>query len=263
MGEQFRDFQADADLYPYWVYHGVMDGKEREEHVAMEGLVFRIGDSDGDFCYPPNDWNCRCSADAVDDDYLKENKLSALSNEEAKGYLDTDVDPQFRSNPAIQGSLPNTGSYFEVMGSANEGNASLFDLPRSIDIKGDELEGLSSGMQFFLDTVHEWKRTYKVNSKGEIIIQNEDLLTNVILSDNALHKIQKHLKGFENIPKAIQEPNEVWAFWENKKHQRVVLRNYILFGKKNYIVSTRDGVVTDAIAVTNTKTEQYRKGVIL
>ena len=77
------------------------------------------------------------------------------------------------------------------------------------------------------------------------------------------NKIQKHLKGFENIPKAIQSPNEVWSLWENKRHQRVVLRNYILFGKRNYIVSTRDGVATDAIAVTNTKTEQYRKGVIL
>ena len=119
------------------------------------------------------------------------------------------------------------------------------------------------GFQYFLEVVHQWKNEYHVNNKGEIIFQNEDLLTNVILSDNTLHKIQKHLKGFENIPKTIESPNEVWSLWENKKHQRVVLRNYILFGKQNYVVSTRDGVITDAIAVTNTKTEQYRKGVIL
>ena len=263
MAEQFRDFQADSDLYPYWQYQGVMDEREREEHVDLEGLIFRIGDPDGDECYPPNDWNCRCSAEQVDDQYLEDNNLKVVTTEEAKGYLDSDVDPQFRNNPAIQGSLPNEGSYFEVMKSANEGNASLFDLPRSIDIQGNELEGLSSGMQLFLETVHEWRKKYEVNKKGEIIFQNDDLLTNVILSDNTLHKIQKHLKGFENIPKTIESPNEVWSLWENKKHQRVVLRNYILFGKQNYVVSTRDGVITDAIAVTNTKTEQYRKGVIL
>ena len=263
MAEQFRDFQEDKDLYPYWQYQGVMDDREREEHIALEGLVFRIGDPEGDNCYPPNDWNCRCSAEQVDDQYIEDNNLKVATEQEAKSYLESDVDPQFRNNPAIQGSLPNEGSYFKVLNSANQGSASLFDLPRSIDIHGDELEGLSSGMQYFLDTIHDWKNKYEINKKGEIVFQNEDLLTNVTLSDNTLHRIQKHLKGFENIPKAVQSPSEVWSLWENKEHQRAVFRNYILFGKQNYIVSTRDGSITDAIAVTNSKTEQYRKGVIL
>ena len=133
-GEQFRQLQEDKDLYPYWVYHGVMDDRERDEHVVLEGLVFKIGDPEGDACYPQNGWNCRCSAESVDDQYLEENKLKALTNEEAKGYLESDVDQQFRTNPAIQGTLPNTGSYFETMGSANEGNAKLFNLHKAIDI---------------------------------------------------------------------------------------------------------------------------------
>ena len=131
MGENFRRMEQDRDLYPYWVYQGVMDDVEREEHVALEGLVFRIGDPASDDAYPPNGWNCRCSADPVDDDYLTENNLNALTSDQAAGYLESDVDPQFRFNAAIQGTLPNTGSYFEAMGSANEGNASLFNLPKS------------------------------------------------------------------------------------------------------------------------------------
>ena len=115
----------------------------------------------------------------------------------------------------------------------------------------------------FLDTVNEWRQKYPTNKKGEIIFQNEHLLTNVRFSDIAIHKIQNHFEGFENIPDAIKEPDEVWSLWDDPKKQRVVLRNYILFGKKNYIVQTKDGQITDAFAATNTSTEKYRKGVIL
>jgi len=118
-------------------------------------------------------------------------------------------------------------------------------------------------LSHFLNTVNEWRNDYPTTKKGEIIFQNEHLLTNVRLSDAAIHKIQNHFEGFENIPNAIKEPQEVWSCWENPKKQLVVLRNYILFGKKNYIVQTRDGQITDAFLATNTSTEKYRKGVIL
>ena|ERR1035437_3701138 len=118
-------------------------------------------------------------------------------------------------------------------------------------------------LSHFLNTVNDWRNDYHTNKKGEIVFQNEHLLTNVRLSDLGIHKIQNHFEGFENIPKTISEPNEVWSLWDDPKKQRDVLRNYITFGKKNYIVQTKDGVITDAFLATNTTTEKYRKGVIL
>ena len=96
MGEQFRQMNEDKDLYPYWVYRGVMDDREREEHVEMEGKVFRIGDTDGDECFPPNDFNCRCEGEPVDDDYLASKNISVTSNAQAKELADENVDDQFR-----------------------------------------------------------------------------------------------------------------------------------------------------------------------
>ena len=134
MGEEFRKMQEDSDLYPYWIYVGVMDDRERDEHVALEGQIFKIGDPAGDAVYPPDDWNCRCTAEALDDQEVKERGETVNSDSEAKELLDKYVDPQFQYNSGIQGTLPNTGSYFDVMGSANEGNAKLFNLERAIDI---------------------------------------------------------------------------------------------------------------------------------
>lgn len=114
-GENFRQMQGDKDLYPYWVYRGVMDSRERPEHVALEGKVFLIGDPKGDKMFPPNDWNCRCSGEAVDQRYLDKNKVQVTTGPEADNLLQSDVDPQFRFNPAEQGILPKDGSYFQAI----------------------------------------------------------------------------------------------------------------------------------------------------
>lgn len=267
-GEQFRRMMNDADLYPYWIYKGMMDSRERFEHVLLEGKVFRIGSPDSDACFPPNDWNCRCEGESIDDDYLKENKLRVLSDKEAKEHLEENVDEQFRTNPAKDGSMPKTGSYFQVLGSANEANYKTFEL-RDID-SDKELKGLSAkaffdakGLHFVVEIVHEWKRDYQVNKKNDIIFQNEALRTNVRFTNNSLHEVQKHSRGLENLPATIENPDEVWSLWENVGEQRSVLRNYITFGKTCYIVQSKDGVITDAFAVSNKQANKYRKGVLL
>lgn len=117
--ESFLRMQADADLYPYWVYSGAMDDREREEHEELEGKIFRIGDPDSDACFPPNGWNCRCSGESTDEG-------KPLTSHEAKEFLNKEVDKDFRYNAAIQGPMPNTGGYFEDIKNANQLNESDF-----------------------------------------------------------------------------------------------------------------------------------------
>lgn len=263
-GEQFRGFMDDADLYPYWVYLGVMDDREREAHVELEGLVFRIGDPEGDAVFPVNEDNCRCSGDNVDDQYLAENKKSVLTNEEAGHYLENNVDERFRFNPAVQGSMPNTGSYFEVLPNANKAGYKDFGLPTANELGGDkELTGLSAkGLHHLLNIMHEWQQEYHTDGKGNIIFQNKQTMANVKFTNNSLHTIQKHGRGFENIPDTIANPDELWMTWTNAAEQRSVNRVYIKFGAISYLVKTTDGVVTDAHAVSNTAANGFRKGAL-
>lgn len=263
MGSAFAAMQEDADLYPYWVYKGVMDDREREEHVELEDQVFRIGDPEGDDVFPPNDFNCRCSGEQVDDQYLEENKLTVNTNEQAGALLREHVAPDFQYNSAVQGPMPNDSSYADVFHSANEGNADFFGLP---DVDEDNaLEGLAAPkrMVYVLNIIHDWKRDYKVDTKHNIVFQNRTTLTNVRLSDPVIHKIAGHSKGFENIPRAVEHPSEIWSSWEDPAKQRVTLRNYILFGRMCYVVQTKDGKITDSFAVSRRGVKKYRKGVIV
>lgn len=122
----------------------------------------------------------------------------------------------------------------------------------------------AKGMHYLLEVVNDWKKEYHTNKKGDIVFQNKKTMANVVLTDGAIHKISNHSRGFENIPETIQKPDEIWALWENPKKQTVVLRNYISFSPSgSYIVQTRDGIITDAFAVTNVGSNKYRKGVLL
>lgn len=267
MGEQFRHMDADKDLYPYWVWAGAMDARERPEHVEMEGKVFRIGDPEGDSCYPPAEDNCRCDGQACDDDYLAEKGLKVSTPDEVSDYLENNINERFRYNPGTQGPMPNTGSYFDAMHNANAGNANLFDLLDPDD--DEELTGLSSyfrlatGLHYIVATVDEWRDKYDTDKAGDIVFRNKALYANVRFTANAIHAIQKHARGFENIPATISHPDEVWSSWEDPKKQRVTLRNYIKFGKVSFVVQTRDGILTDAFAVPKGNINKYRKGVVL
>lgn len=159
--EAFRQMQTDADLYPFWIYKGMMDDREREDHVEMEGQVFRIGDPAGDSCFPPNDWNCRCDGESADGDEIDEKGLSVNNNEQAKGFLDSDVDDQFRYNPAVQGPMPNNGSYFDATASANELNHTNFS---PVDLGTDAVQTEISNT-LTLDEAKETMKDYEVDEE--------------------------------------------------------------------------------------------------
>lgn len=111
--------------------------------------------------------------------------------------------------------------------------------------------------------VSEWRQDYHVNREGDIIFQNKRTLANVSFSDNAFHVIEKHSRGFEMIPKTVEEPDEIWSTWEDPKTQMSVLRNYIKFGDYPFIVKTRNGAIVDAFIVAPKAANKFRKGVLL
>jgi SPP1 gp7 family putative phage head morphogenesis protein len=49
-----------VDDRPYWRYVGILDGRTRPSHRAMNGKVLRYDDPFWQSFYPPNGWGCRC-----------------------------------------------------------------------------------------------------------------------------------------------------------------------------------------------------------
>lgn len=271
MADRFTDLRADADLYPYWKYVGRMDSRERPEHVALEGMIFRIGSPAGDRVFPPNDWNCRCTAEPVDDMWLKQTNGRVQTEEEANKWLygidpstgKAYVDEQFRYNPADQGMMPKQGTYFTDSGvfSANDLNASKFGIAGDID---PELEGYAATMLPHVPSVvAEWRNKYHTDRLGNVIFQNVALLANIWLTEHSIRNIHKHPRGIEALPKCVTDPAEVWSRWESVDKQQVVFRNYIWIGKQTtYVVQTRDGAIQDGFLVSRASAEKYRNGVV-
>lgn len=56
----YRRLKAQRDLFPYWEYKTAGDGRVREEHAALDGLILKHDDKLWEKIYPPNGWNCRC-----------------------------------------------------------------------------------------------------------------------------------------------------------------------------------------------------------
>lgn len=189
--EAFKTLVENKDLYPYWVWHGMMDDREREEHIEMEGKVFKIGDDAGDAIFPPADWNCRCDGDPVDDIYVDENKIPVQTPLEAESLLESNVDPQFRYNPLYEGMMPKTGSYFDVLGDPDRLDYRNYDLPRAQQL-GDMKEELETL------TPHETQQYKNFERDGSLqgedaavqelsilkLIKNSGKLVNDYLQDN-------------------------------------------------------------------------------
>lgn len=258
MADGWRSMEENADLYPYWVYRGVMDDVEREEHVALEGLVFRIGDPEGDDCYPYNGWNCRCSADPVDESYVSENRDMVREGDDAAKEMDENIDEQWQFNSGKGGVLPRN-DYFETV---DPNNLNYKNYGKDID-EGEDLElmaklTLASQMLAYTQIVQDWRNKYHVDKKGAIVFQNDKLLSNVKFTDNSYHTVIKHGNGMANIPGTIAKPDEVWSQGDKNN----VFRSYIKFGNGNsYVVQTHNAVVTDAFVKVNPN--KYRKGVLL
>lgn len=255
-GEKFRSYRENADIYEYWLYLETTSLHPREQHLSLVGNIYRIGDPEGDACHPQNGFNCGCGSEQVDSMYLEENGLSARTNEEAKEDLANHVPPQFRYNAADQGILPREGhSYFKALPSANEANGETFGIT---GISAQKTKLAAKGLHLMVETLHKWKHEYKSNVQGDITFQNENTLTNITFNNSSFKTIQKHPQGFDELAETVTKPTEIWSRWQNVHEQQVTLRNYI---RKNYIVQTTDGVITDAFLIDNVN--RFRIGVIL
>lgn len=61
MAARWETYEAGGDRYNLQ-YRTAGDGKVRPEHAALNGVTLPPSDSFWDSYYPPNGWNCRCSA---------------------------------------------------------------------------------------------------------------------------------------------------------------------------------------------------------
>lgn len=96
--EKWKDFEANADLYPNLKLVTVRDARVRPEHKVLDGVIRPINDPFWDTHMPPMDWGCRCSVEQTDEEPT-----------EVKGGIQMKM--EFQNNPAKTGKIFNGSAY--------------------------------------------------------------------------------------------------------------------------------------------------------
>ncbi len=100
--EQWKSFEADADLYPNLKYNAVNDARTREKHRELDGLILPINHVFWKTHNVPLDWGCRC-------------KLEQTDEEPTKTVPDILVKGVFKDNAALSGKVFGEMPYASAM----------------------------------------------------------------------------------------------------------------------------------------------------
>lgn len=97
---QYKAQTKIKDSHPYWLYDGVIDGREQDHTRRYDGKIWKATDPIWNSIYPPNDYNCRCNVIPITKDDLEEmgediQNPSKKMQEDAKELLG-----KFAVNPA-------------------------------------------------------------------------------------------------------------------------------------------------------------------
>lgn len=92
LAARWNDYQENADVMPYLQYETVGDGRVRDDHAALDGVIKPIDDPFWNTWYPPNGFNCRCTV----------LQLTAGSVTPDTRISYPEVPPMFRTNLAKQ-----------------------------------------------------------------------------------------------------------------------------------------------------------------
>lgn len=109
MAVKWHDIEMDGDDYNLQ-YRTASDGLVRPEHAALEGVTLPPSDKFWDEYYPPNGWNCRCTAvQVLKDKYAASDSDQACAAGERAttqiGKNGANKAEMFRFNPGKAGKI--------------------------------------------------------------------------------------------------------------------------------------------------------------
>ena len=242
----YRRLKAQRDLFPYWEYKTAGDGRVREEHAVLDGLVLLHSDPLWDKIYPPNGWNCRCyvvprMAAEVEGYDLKSAQEAFEAYMESPDWkrakkggwgINRAINAEvFTANQMYIKNFPNqAASYMDKV--------SPKDWGIELDIKQlQEKSGIS--VNTYHGTPEEYWETHKTFIDGKEYLVLEDYIGRKWRMDrkafdahttNKFKKRAERVDYLDEIADIAMNPDEVWLGRDNvnKQSKNMWLTNYIM-----------------------------------
>lgn len=104
----YNGMMDNAEDRPYWRYRAVIDPSTRDEHKELHNKVYPFDHPFWKTYYPPNDWGCRCTVDALTEEEVKAYGYKIESKMPDKDLLPPE---EWAYNPAESAYEPDTKKY--------------------------------------------------------------------------------------------------------------------------------------------------------
>jgi SPP1 gp7 family putative phage head morphogenesis protein len=229
MAAQWQNIILDKETYPYLMYTTRMDDKVRPEHAALQGITLKVDDPFWNKYYPPNGWNCRCTVKQL------QTHEATPSDPRAAGKLaKAEKIPELFQNNVGKSKmeLSNGHPYYDVKSlqyiRALKAEANYGLRPVSTILKNDNLPEGKPNIKD-IEAYEAYQKSFKDRHPDGI----EDA-TGINLQmknfDKALKKPEEKRWSYSNrIEDIIQNPNEVYSFYERPLEGKNLTRSYIKF----------------------------------
>lgn len=165
MAARWNDFQQDGDRYNLQ-YRTAGNNRVREEHAILHGITLPPSDPFWEHYFPPNGWNCRCTAVQV-----RKNKYPASNSEDAinrgKACTDGPKRAMFRFNPGKTLKLfPEKHPYYKAPSAVRDSaeKHAAEQLRKALNFSPQQKhEILSQPVEQQFDTVHSDNTEIKIH----------------------------------------------------------------------------------------------------
>lgn len=259
MAAKWNDFQQDGDRYNLQ-YRTAGDGRVREEHAALHGITLPPSDPFWEHYFPPNGWNCRCTAVQV----RKNNYPTSDSNdaiERGKACTDGPKRAMFRFNPGKSLKLfPDKHPYYKAPTQARDAAekiaAEQLRKRQSFSPK-QKHEILNQPLEQQFDTVHSGNNTVKIhtlrntgqpdynavfNAAVQFAKKNEEVL--IMPEIHSSETAARHLLGLSGTTNPDLRIDGVYVDVKSPTKTRNIVRNAVAAARQNAIACITDDLCT-------------------
>lgn len=225
---------------PYWQYLVGDSKNHRKEHLELNGLILRADDPFWEIHFPPNGWGCKCRVRSLSENDLK--RMGRKPDKAPQGS--SDVHPDWRynigeaayGNPFAERILKEDGKpRYEWQDVTPEKSAAY-------DQKQDDIpEILTQTRQIEKSTTAKecqvaLEKILGGNTRREYQRQDPTgAFVSIVPETLAKHVFDsRHTEDVPFIPEMIENPSEIWAFFEKEKNGKYRI-------KKRYIAHLKEG----------------------
>jgi hypothetical protein len=266
---------AQTDIFPYWQFTTQNDGKVRESHILLHGLILPANDPAWKKLYPPIDWNDRCyvlartrsEAGQIDINAMQQLAQDHFDSAEFKkaeaqgwGVNRADLKQVFTSNQMYMKKFP---------GKASKGLTDLLAPDYGLKSISTEMKTALNAVSKYEGEAQAWWNAQD-KQVGDLILKDYNNRHLVMTAES----FKAHTTGskaaqaayLDALKQTLTEPAEVWI--NGKKLDNVVLIKYYTDEILVVVCQIENGTVNKVktwfpLNLTKSEINQYRSGLLI